>query len=309
MIQESTALLQRSSKQFASQGGCIGCHHQQLTSTATVVARSKGIPVDETVSSDLLKSMAASYRARQSNSVIQRLDGGGLFGSTLFTLGALQAAKYPADEEGTDAAVVYLLARQYLDGRWPHEDISRSPLDDGDVNRTALAVAVIEAYAPPSLKTEADEHLRRSRQWLRTVRSRTTDDHAMRLFGLRHSGGTPTEVETAAKELLALQRPDGGWAPRPYLDSDAYATSQALWVLSDTGTLPVTDPAYRRGLEFLVRTRGADGSWHVPSRAPKFQPYFESGFPYGHDQWISSAATARAVVVLSGSLPTPERVQ
>ena len=200
--------------------------------------------------------------------------------------------------------MVYLLARQYPDGHWPHEDISRSPLDDGDVNRTALAVAAIEAYAPPSLKAEADEHLRRSRQWLLNVRPRTTDDHAMRLFGLRHSGGTKTEVETAAKELLALQRADGGWAPRPYLQSDAYATSQSLWVLSDTGTLPATDPAYRRGLQFLVKTRAdQDGSWHVPSRAPKFQPYFESGFPYGHDQWISAAATARAVSVLAGSLP------
>ena len=106
----------------------------------------------------------------------------------------------------------------------------------------------------------------------------------------------------AANELIALQRADGGWAPRPYLQSDAYATSQSLWVLSDTGTLPATDPAYRRGLQFLVKTREKDGSWHVTSRAPKFQPYFESGFPYGHDQWISSAATARAVMVLAGSL-------
>lgn len=29
----------------------------------------------------------------------------------------------------------------------------------------------------------------------------------------------------------------------------------------------------------------------VRSRAIKFQPYFESGLPYGHDQWISVAAT------------------
>jgi hypothetical protein len=29
------------------------------------------------------------------------------------------------------------------------------------------------------------------------------------------------------------------------------------------------------------------------------QPYFESGFPYGHDQWISAAGTSWATMALS----------
>jgi hypothetical protein len=37
----------------------------------------------------------------------------------------------------------------------------------------------------------------------------------------------------------------------------------------------------------------------VASRAPKLQPYFESAFPYGHDQWISVAATSFAVMALA----------
>ena len=44
-------------------------------------------------------------------------------------------------------------------------------------------------------------------------------------------------------------------------------------------------------------------SWFAPSRAMKIQPYFQSGFPYGHDQWISSAATAWAVMGLAASAP------
>jgi hypothetical protein len=31
----------------------------------------------------------------------------------------------------------------------------------------------------------------------------------------------------------------------------------------------------------------------------KIQPYFESGFPYAHDQWISQAATAWATIGLT----------
>jgi len=37
----------------------------------------------------------------------------------------------------------------------------------------------------------------------------------------------------------------------------------------------------------------------VKSRAPKFQPYFESGFPHGQDQWISAMATGWAAAALS----------
>jgi hypothetical protein len=42
-----------------------------------------------------------------------------------------------------------------------------------------------------------------------------------------------------------------------------------------------------------------NGSWHVHSRAVKFQPYFQSGFPFDHDQWISAVATAWATMALA----------
>jgi squalene cyclase len=98
---------------------------------------------------------------------------------------------------------------------------------------------------------------------------------------------------------MVRQRVDGGWGGNPNLPSDAFATSEALCAIFDAGLITAKDPDYQRGVQFLLGTRAKDGSWHVASRAPKFQPYFESGFPYSHDQWISAAATARAVVVLS----------
>jgi N-acyl-D-amino-acid deacylase len=47
-----------------------------------------------------------------------------------------------------------------------------------------------------------------------------------------------------------------------------------------------------------MRTQEKDGSWHVQTRAFGFQPYFESGFPHGYDQWISMAATAWSAMAL-----------
>ena len=65
-----------------------------------------------------------------------------------------------------------------------------------------------------------------------------------------------------------------------------------------------SDPAYQRGLRFLLNTQIDDGSWHVKSRAFGFQPYFESGFPHGHDQWISAAATSWATMAMALGLST-----
>ena len=85
--------------------------------------------------------------------------------------------------------------------------------------------------------------------------------------------------------------------------SDAYATGQTLVALVKTGLLQPGDAAYKRASKYLLSTQHPDGSWHVRSRSPKFQPFFESGFPYGHDQWISAMATGWAATAVAMGLP------
>jgi len=120
----------------------------------------------------------------------------------------------------------------------------------------------------------------------------------MQLLGMKWGGVDPKSLQAQLKQLAALQRTDGGWAQTADLSSDAYATGQALYTMHEMG-VPASDPAYQHGVEYLLRTQLKDGSWHVASRALKFQPYFQSGFPHDHDQWISSASTAWAVMALS----------
>ena len=72
-----------------------------------------------------------------------------------------------------------------------------------------------------------------------------------------------------------------------------------LFALSESGVLKPSDAAYRRGAEFLMNTQCEDGSWYVRSRSIPFQPQFQSGFPYGRDQFISAAATNWAVIALT----------
>ncbi len=92
--------------------------------------------------------------------------------------------------------------------------------------------------------------------------------------------------------------PDGGWAQSASLTSDAYATGQALVALKEAGVVTASDAAYKRGAQFLMNSQFEDGSWYVRSRSIPFQPYFDAGFPYGADQFISDAATNWATMAL-----------
>ena len=87
----------------------------------------------------------------------------------------------------------------------------------------------------------------------------------------------------------------------PAMASDAYATGEALYALRVSG-MPPASAVYQRGVTYLLRTQLDDGTWFVRSRAFGFQPYFESGFPHGIDQFISASATAWAAIALAHAL-------
>jgi hypothetical protein len=179
----------------------------------------------------------------------------------------------------------------------------RPPLQGSDIEATATAIRALRVYAPRARRDVYEGAVRRGRAWLTTAQPRTTDEHALRLLGLKWSGldGMNSLLADGARPLLAQQRADGGWSQLPTLKSDAYATGQVLVALNEAGALRLTDPAYRRGIRFLLDTQLGDGSWYVKTRSLPFQPYFESGFPHGPDQWISNAATNWASMALARS--------
>ena len=139
----------------------------------------------------------------------------------------------------------------------------------------------------------------RARDWLASAKGEVTEERAFRLLGLAWAEAGEEALKAAARDLLSLQRSDGGWSQEPSLESDAYATGEALTALRESGMAAADDPAVRRGVEFLLRTQLQDGSWYVRSRSVPIQAYFESGFPHGADQWISAAGTAWAVRALA----------
>src|SRR5581483_11411971 len=127
----------------------------------------------------------------------------------------------------------------------------------------------------------------------------------MQVLGLYWSGADASTLKPLAAAIVARQRPDGGWRQHDGVATDAYATGQSLYVLAKTGALSPTDTAYRRGVDFLLKRQADNGAWRVTSRSPKFQAYFNSGFPYSGDQWISAWATGWATMALAQAVPAP----
>ena len=68
--------------------------------------------------------------------------------------------------------------------------------------------------------------------------------------------------------------------------------------MKESGVAAKFSGAYEKGVAYLLKTQLDDASWYVRSRAVKLQPYFQSGFPDDHEQWISYGATANAAVGL-----------
>jgi squalene cyclase len=174
----------------------------------------------------------------------------------------------------------------------------RPPIESNDIAVTALSMRAIQLYPPRLDRAGAARAVQRAAAWLATARGTTTEERALKVLGQYWAKADGTMLRRAADDLKSLQSADGGWAQEPSMSSDAYATGQAVVALQAAG-FTASDPTVRRGLEFLLRSQLQDGTWHVASRSVPIQPYFESGFPHGADQWISAAATAWAVAALA----------
>ncbi|HYL76718.1 MAG TPA: ankyrin repeat domain-containing protein [Bryobacteraceae bacterium] len=296
-VQRSIALLEKSADGFSKEGGCIGCHAQNMTDLAVGVARSKGLAVDAKAQDERWK-LAKSTFGPLAPLLLERMDLAGVPEIVAYSLAGLAATGYAPDSM-TDAMVADLAAEQLRDGRWHYGGLARPPFEEGDIFRTALAVRALKVYGSAGRAPEMRQRIDAAKQWLLTAKPLTTEDRNMQLLGLHWAGVEAKALQPMAKAIVAAQRADGGWSQRTELASDAYATGESLYALGEAAGVSRADMAYRKGVKYLLSTQRADGSWYVRSRSPKFQPYFESGFPYGHDQWISASATAWAAMGLT----------
>ena len=302
----AVAIVQHGSSGFSKLMQCFSCHDHALPTLALNTARERGVPVDEAAASQVAAKaflftpdLSSLDHAVQDSMIVDPApsDGWAL-------LAAHAVGVQPNPVTGVYARRIAMWQR--ADGHWPTGD-ARPPQSYSFFTATALAVQAMHLYMPAELAKETQERSSRAIRWLLAAQPHSTEDFTYRLFGLYWAGATADECSRAAQDLSALQRPDGGWSELPHMASDAYSTGEAMVALQEAGGVDVANPAWQKGLHYLLSTQQADGSWHVHTRmlspAAVSPPYIESGFPYGHDQYLSTDATCWAAMALMLALP------
>ncbi|HEY2002538.1 MAG TPA: ankyrin repeat domain-containing protein, partial [Acidobacteriaceae bacterium] len=309
-VQDSLPLLQRADANFVTSSGCVSCHNNSLTAMTVGLTRTRGLRIDEKIASTQLQANAGMLEKIRDmlhqGFLLPVLDN---FSENVvaYILLGLHAEGYKADLN-TDAAAMHILWRQQPNGEWfqPMAD-TRQPLCLNHIGQTALSMRALQLYSPKTDEAAYRRAIQLGALWLANAKSYNNDDRSWRVAGLAWAGTNKAATAKAVRELLAAQKQDGGWSDLPTMDSTAYATGKSLVALHTAG-LAVSDPAYKRGIKWLLSHQQQDGSWWVQTRALAFQPSFDAGFPHEHDQWISSAATNWAAMALTLALPESTNV-
>ena len=297
---QAIALLLPASPKFFAKTGCISCHNQSLAAIAVAAVRAKGVAIDESLAAHPTKATVSVWSPERENFQQGIGSVGGWIANVSYGLAAMATEGAP-DSPVTDAAALCLARYQRPDGSWNIIDV-RPPLGNGVIKWTALVIRGAGAYMPPGRREEWQGRVGRAAAFLRKAESHGTQDDAFRILGLKWAGAPAAELSKLAQQLMAAQKPDGGWSQLSAMKSDAYATGQALYALHSGAGIAASQQAYRKGVDFLLRTQLEDGSWYVRRRGFGFQPYFDYGFPHGRDQFISVAATSWAVIGLSAAV-------
>ena len=280
---------------------CASCHHQYQPALAYRVARDHGVPFDESIArADATKAFDFSDidRAAQYTYVIEPAV------DDAYRMVAANAAGVKPNL-GTAVYARLLISRQNAQGDWDgfHQ---RPPSSYSRMTMAALGLRAVQLYHHASQKAQAEAAVSRARNFLDSRTARDTEERTYQLLGLRWAGAPRPRLQALARDLKATQRPDGGWNSVNGRESDAYSTAQALVALHDGGGVAIIDASYQRGIEFLLKAQAADGTWHVTSRlhppAPLSPPYFDAGYPNGHDQFLSMQGASWAVMALSYAL-------
>lgn len=299
--ERSLALLAGSARHaIVERSDCFTCHHSGLPAMAFLAAREKGLAGFEDALAEQLDFTAGVLAKDRDRYAAGSGPGGAAFGAAS-ALWTLQLGGRPADAI-TRTVADYILRHQSERDFWSPPSI-RPPAEESPFSVTYVALESLLAYGGELDPVRLADRLGRARDWLLRSPANTTEDRVFRLLALGSAGADEAAFAAAARELLAGQRDDGGWAQLEGLASDAYATGTALVALAWTDPCAAAAPAWRRGLAWLVRDQLPDGSWHVRSRADPFQKYFESGYPHGPDQFLSIAAAAWATTAILLALP------
>ncbi len=203
----------------------------------------------------------------------------------------------------TRAALDRIWTIQRPDGGWNWFDCNLPPSEDDDYYGTALA-AVAVGHAPDDYRSTdaARRGLDKLRGYLRANPAPHLHHRALLLWASTGVDGLldPSARDRTIADLLARQRPDGGWSltslgkwPRrdgtanpEDAPADGYGTGYVVYILRQSG-IPADAEPIRRGVAWLKTHQRASGRWFT--RSPSLD----------HAHYLTHAGTGFALMALA----------
>ena len=301
-VTKSLPLLTKGALGHRENRNCFACHNQGLPVMAMTTARDRGVTIDGDEFKEQLQYIA-DFLGKNKDGYLEGKGQGGQADTAGYALVTLELGGWKPDE--TTAAVSHFLLKRNADLEHWRANSQRPPSEGSHFTTTYVALRGLTKYHTAEQKEQFEKRREQVRRWLVKTPAKDHEDRVFRLLGLKLTGAGKDEIAAASKELIDRQRDDGGWAqldegePKSATESDAYATGTAIVSLHQAGGIATNHEVYLRGLRYLLKTQRDDGTWHVVSRSKPFQKYFESGFPHGKDQFISSAASGWATTAMA----------
>lgn len=300
-LQRAMSFANASALQWERQRDCVTCH----TNGLYLVAAGKVAPasVENRRAREFARGYLNRYVVDESKPSGQRGAVEGLVATTCFlTISDIDTdGKLSTD---TRRALDHMWSLQDEDGSWGAWLKCGWPPFESDDHFGVTLAAVAAGVMPESYRSteKAKLGLQRLMKWLDEHPPQNLHHKGMMLWAASNRDELleGTRRKTWSRELLQMQRPDGGWRlvdlgagqwkqPEDVADklpSDAYATAFSIFVLRQAA-IPADHPKLEKGLEWLRNSQRESGRWF--SRSPR-----RDGKHY-----ISHAATMFAILSFS----------
>lgn len=265
--------LQKDATKWRKDRECSTCHHGTMTVWALSEAKSRGYDVaDET-----LKDTAKWTKDR----LLEKIDlprdtrpGWSMVNTPALYLSVMALSVPKQDSvsaEELKRIAGHLLRHQEADGSWSWASAPAAnrppPVFESDEVATLLGYLVLGPQVPADPKEKSDVRAAREKAaaWLAKAKRTDTTQAAALWLLVKVREGPAKELQAEVDQFLGRQNKDGGWSQLKDGTSDAYATGQALYVLSLAGVK--SDRAeIQRAVTFLVGEQKEDGSWPMTRR-------------------------------------------
>ncbi|SIO33550.1 Squalene-hopene cyclase C-terminal domain-containing protein [Singulisphaera sp. GP187] len=308
-VERAIGFMQTESTAWLKSRNCFTCHHLAMPLWAISEAERQGYTIDKAFVAETTEAMIGGPDKLMTSKLFNdpadppdpRPIGKGVRTGTAFM--AVAARSLPSLSEGQKQSLRRIadeiLKKQRNDGGWDFF-LSRPPINESETTDAAWLIMALQGETGPDATESQRTALAKANAWLADTKlPKTLQDQVFTVLLAARAGKPREEMDATIRELLALQRADGGWSQNADTASDAYATGQTLYVLALAG-FTADQPEIKRSIDFLIATQKPDGSWPMTSRS---SPDGKTGGSAKLLTPITCAASAWATLGLARLVP------